>query len=89
MSVRLVHEIPPHAGDNILFPFQPCVNGKGKLVVGHFEIDMEASQTRDDCAAQKSGASRGSPRSFATQKRLAQDDNFKLTRYREMKRALA
>jgi hypothetical protein len=25
---------------------------------------------------------RGSPRSFATQKRLAQDDNFKLTHYR-------
>jgi hypothetical protein len=32
----------------------------------------------------KAGASRGSPRSFATQKRLAQDDNFKLTHYRSL-----
>jgi hypothetical protein len=52
--------------------------------VSQFEIDKEASQTRDHCAAQKAAlrAARPDPfdfaqgRLFATQKRLAQDDNF-------------
>jgi hypothetical protein len=42
------------------------------LAVGQF--DKEASQTRDYCGA-KSATSRGSPRSFAAQKALTQDDN--------------
>jgi hypothetical protein len=48
--------------------------GNRKLhYAGVVQFDKEASQTRDYCVA-KNDASRGSPRSFAAQKALAQDD---------------
>jgi lipid A 3-O-deacylase len=47
--------------------------------VAQFEIKEEASQTRDLLRREKPGASRGSLRSFAAQKRFAQDDKFDLS----------
>jgi hypothetical protein len=50
-------------------------------VVAHFELNEEASQAPRLLRRKERGGSRGSLRSFAAQKRLAQDDNFKLSRY--------
>lgn len=41
--------------------------------------EVEASQTCGLMRAKKRGASHRSPRSFAAQEKLAQDDNFKLS----------
>jgi hypothetical protein len=53
-------------------------------VVARFEIEKGNEPSARLSWRRKRATSRGSPRSLAAQKRLAQDDNFKLSHYQSL-----